>query len=164
MSDRIMGNYINNRLIGNSRENAITLLKHLEKHQMLFERLQNGYWANRLYWLVKKNNECVCYFLINGDEDNNNQWTLWSDDSMSQCFENDLLDEYMKKVGWEYIDFCKKCGSCSGGTRKTIFGKEFNNVCKTTFMFNDPDREALEFIKQMVIIRNNYIVNNSKYS
>lgn len=117
------------------------------------------YWEDKLYWVISYKSERVCYILINGSgtEEKFAPWTIWSDDSNSNWFANFPLDEHMKEIAWKNVDFCANCGSCPGGARKTIFGKEFNNVCRTTMRFINPDVEALECVKKMVEIRKNDI-------
>jgi hypothetical protein len=40
------------------------------------------------------------------------------------------LDEPMREIAWENVDFCGNCGGCNrgAGTCKMIFGKEFDSV------------------------------------
>jgi hypothetical protein len=60
----------------------------------------------------------------------------------------------MKEIFWKNIDFCRDCGGCSiKETSKMIFGKEINNICRTTFKFINPGIEELECMKKMVEIK-----------
>jgi hypothetical protein len=68
------------------------------------------------------------------------------------------LDENIKEIAWLNVDFCGNCGYCTGGRCKMIFGKEFTNVCGTTFRFTDPDVETLGCMKKLVEIRKNGIL------
>ena len=97
-----------------------------------------------------------------GSEEAFAPWTIWSDDSDSNWFEDFPLDDHAKEIAWKNVDICGNCGGCDnpGGSRKTIFGKEFNNVCRTTMRFINPDIEALECVKKMVEIRKNDIHGN----
>ncbi len=70
------------------------------------------------------------------------------------------LDEHLKEIAWKNVDFCGNCGYCTGGTHKTVFGKEFDNVCRTTMIFSNPNAETLEFMKKMVLIRKHDIIAN----
>ena len=70
--------YIRNTLTGEARKTAIDFLNFLLNGDFQFER-GKGYWADKLYWMVKYKDEYVCFVLINGDE--NGQWVVWSDDS-----------------------------------------------------------------------------------
>ncbi|MDD4493462.1 MAG: hypothetical protein PHV32_03815 [Eubacteriales bacterium] len=149
--------YIAEILVGDAQKNALDFLAYLRANEMLFER-GKGYWAGKLYWLIKYKDEYVCFILVNGGEDETEPegWVIWSDDSDSDWYANSHLDEHTKAIAWENIDFCANCGSCSGGMRKTIFGREFDNVCRTTFRFNNPNVEALECLKELVEIRKNH--------
>ncbi|MBT3276114.1 MAG: hypothetical protein HN368_23400 [Spirochaetales bacterium] len=161
MSEQRIEDFVVEVLIGDVQKNALEFIEYLRANRMLFERWRKGFWENKLYWVIKLNNKYVCFVLVNGSEENDDPWIIWSDDSVSKCFENFPLDEHTKEIAWKNVDFCANCGSCSGGTCKTIFGKEFTNVCRTTFRFNNPDVEALVFIKKMVEIRKNDILHNS---
>ncbi len=125
---------------------------------MLFERFIKGYWEDKLYWLVDYKGVSVCHILINGYEEGH--WTIWSDESDSNSFEDFPLDEHLKEIAWKNVDFCGNCGYCTGGTHKTVFGKEFDNVCRTTMIFSNPNAETLEFMKKMVLIRKHDIIAN----
>jgi hypothetical protein len=155
--------FISEILAGEAQQNALAFTSYLRANEMQFER-GKGYWENKLYWLIKYKNEYVCFILINGSEDKTEPegLTIWSDDSGSNCFEDFPLDEQMKEIAWKNVDICRNCGGCGnpGGSRKIIFGKEFNNVCRTTLRFTNPDAEALEFMKKMVEIRKKDILRN----
>lgn len=62
-------------------------------------------------------------------------------------------DEEIKELAWKHVDLCENCGSCSCGTRKVIFGKEFEKVCGCTFRIDNPNSGDLKFMKIMVQIR-----------
>ena len=62
-------------------------------------------------------------------------------------------DEEIKELAWKHVDLCGNCCSCSGGTRKVIFGKEFEKVCGCTFRIDNPNSGDLKFMKIMVQIR-----------
>ena len=92
----------------------------------------------------------MCFILLGGDDGTEDSWTIWSDDSGSDWFADFALDELMTEIAWKHVDICGKCGSCSGGTRKTIFGKELDNVCRTTFRFSNPNAEAVECLEKNI--------------
>jgi hypothetical protein len=163
MPEQPIENYIAEVLTGDAQKSALEFASYLRASEMQFEK-GRGYWEDKLYWMIKYKDEYVCFILINGSEDKNEPegLTIWSDDSGSNWFEDFPLDEHMKEVAWKNVDICGNCGGCGnpGGKRKTIFGKEFNNVCRTTLRFTNPDVEALEFLKKMVEIRKNDILRN----
>jgi len=162
MPEHQIENYITEILAGDAQKNALEFAAYLRASEMQFER-GGGYWEGKLYWMIKYKEEYVCYILIGAEEKTDpGPWTIWSDDSGSNCFEDFPLDEQMKEVAWRNVDICGNCGGCGnpGGSRKTIFGKEFNNVCITPMRFTNPGVEALEFIKKMVEIRKDDILGN----
>jgi ribosomal-protein-alanine N-acetyltransferase len=69
------------------------------------------------------------------------------------------LDDKTKGIAHANVDFCGNCGSCSGGTSKTIFGKPFENVCRTVIKFDNPSDEAVECAKKLVEVRINECTN-----
>ena len=171
MPEQIIEKFITEVLTGDAQHNALEFAAYLRASEMLFER-GTGYWEGKLYWMIKYKGESVCYILLGAEEKPGpGPWIVWSDDSGSNCFADFPLDEHMKEIAWKNIDICTdpvNCGACNkrGYTNKTktLFGKEFNNVCLTTFRFTDPDVEELEFMKKLVEIRKNDIqskINNA---
>jgi hypothetical protein len=151
--------FINEVLTGDIQKNALEFIACLRVNGMLFERVNKGYWEDKLYWYINYKGKSVCFILINGYE--KGHWTIWSDDDRdSNWFRDFPLDEKMKEIAWKNVDICENCGSCGGGTNKTIFGKDFNNVCCTVMRFTNPDVETLECMKKMVEIRKNDILIN----
>ncbi|GHV36295.1 hypothetical protein FACS18949_15540 [Clostridia bacterium] len=140
----------NGRRIENLKSLFSELAAHLRSLGMSFERGKD-YWADKLYWVVNYKGESVCYVLLNDEAVE--PWTIWSDDSGSDWFESYPLDVQTKEIAWEHVDFCGNCGSCDGGTTKTIFGKAFDNVCRTTFRLDNPTAKAVECVKKLMEIR-----------
>src|SRR5215510_13005251 len=163
MSEQKIEDYIGEFLNGLHKNNALEFVAYLRANDMLFER-GDGYWEGKLYWYVKYKDGYVCYILIGAEEKPGpGPWTVWSDDSGSNWFEDSPLDEHMKEIAWKNVNICGNCGGCKQGTGtpKTIFGKEFqNNICITTMKFTDPDIETLGFMKKMVELRKNDILKN----
>ena len=162
MPEQRIENFIGEVLTGDARKNALDFFAYLWANEMLFER-GKGYWEDKIYWMVKYKDEYVCFILV-GSEDKTEpeSWIIWSDDSDSNWFTDFLVDERIKEIAWKNVDICGNCGGCNnpGGTRKIIFKKEFNNVCRTAMKFINPDVEALECAKKMVEIRKNDILKN----
>jgi hypothetical protein len=144
--------FINETLVGDTQRNALDFTAYLKTGGLLFERNRNGFWEDKLYWTVKYKDKTVCQIYINGYE--KGDWVVWSDDSGSNPFRDYPLDEPAKKVAWENVGLCGNGGCCRDrGTRKVIFGKEFDNVCLTVLRFDNPNTEALDCMKKMVEIR-----------
>ena len=162
MPEQGIENIIGEVLTGDAKKNALDFFAYLWANEMLFER-GKGYWENKFYWMIKYKDEYVCFILV-GSEDKTGpeSWIIWSDDSDSNWFADFPVNERIKEIAWKNVDICGNCGGCNnpGGTRKIIFKKEFNNVCRTTMKFINPDVEALECAKKMVEIRKNDILKN----
>lgn len=133
---------------------AIDLLSFLIENNMTFERA-GGYWENQSYWYVKFNGKSVCYILFNGtgDEEKFSPLTIWTDDSGSDWYSKCDLEDSIKNIAVRHIDVCENCGACKGGTRKQIFGKEYDNVCHTTFRFINPNWDELKCLKELLLLR-----------
>ncbi len=140
------------------KHNVLSFINFLVVNDMIFEKC-GGYWENQNYYFVKYKNEYVCFILINGSgtEEKFAPFTVWSDDSGSKWYENVDLDDKVKSIAWENVDICEYCGSCSGGKSKLIFGKEFENVCRTTFRFVNPNENEFECLKKLIQLRKNDI-------
>jgi len=76
--------------------------------------------------------------------------------------DNYPIDDEIKEAAWKHIDHCGGCGSCSGGRHKTVFGKEFDNVCGCTFRIDNPTKKELPFLKKMAEIRQKELTDTKK--
>jgi hypothetical protein len=161
MDEREIQNYIYDELSLYDQKIALDFVEYLKDSEMEFVK-DNGYWKDKIYYLIKFNTECVCYIAIKDPDEKDNHWTIWSDDMGSNWHEDVPLEKRIKETAWKHIDFCGNCGSCGGGRRKVIFGKEFDNVCVCTFRIDNPDSDALLFMKMMVQIRKNEILSLTK--
>jgi len=59
-------------------------------------------------------------------------------------------DEHFKEIVYEHL---RNCGDCGLGRSFTIFGKKFENICKSSLMFDNPVGDALECAKKVVDAR-----------
>lgn len=162
MPEKGIEDFISDVLAGDTQHNALDFVAYLRTSEMQFER-GTGYWEGKLYWVIKYKDETVCFILIGAEEKPGpGPWIIWSDDSGSNCLADFPLDEHMKEIAWRNVDICGNCGGCGnpGGNRKTLFGRKFNNVCRTTLRFTNPDAEALECVKKMVEIRKKNVSGN----
>ncbi|GHU73557.1 hypothetical protein AGMMS49992_12540 [Clostridia bacterium] len=165
MPETSIENAIRETLSADAQNNALAFVAHLRTHDAQFER-GAGYWSDKRYWMVKHSGEYLCFMLINGSgglmhKDEPEGWIIWSDDTGKvEWFANYPLDEHTKAIAWANVDYCGHCGGrCDGGFHKTIFGKEFDNVCNTTFRFDNPDAEAVECAKRLIEIRINSAIS-----
>jgi hypothetical protein len=152
-------------LTGDAQNLALDFATYLRSLAVEFER-GGGYWADKNYFIVRYNGEAVCYILVNADESNGEPlgWVIWFDDSPHNSYANAPLDAQMKETAWQYVDICCNCGGCGnpGGSRKTICGKEFENVCIATFRFDNPNAEEVECMKKLAEIRIGDIMGRMK--
>ena len=164
MSNATLEAHIAEHLSGELRNIALEFAAFLRSADTELVR-GGGYWEGKPYWLAAYNGEFVCALLIGAEHPNQNPntFTIWSDNCGTTWYENTNLDDNLKEAFWQSVDFCGSCGFCSGGTRKIIFGREFDNVCGTTFRFDNPDRTAIKCAIKMVELRKNDIsaYNNS---
>ena len=109
--------------------------------------------------------KCVCYLDTRSKK---HSWKVWTEGDYSNEHEGFPIDERTKEIAWANV---MKCGNCKGvdciGTTKTIFGKEFANICNAdnvnmTFEFTNPDAEILECVKKLVLIRKSVIANQAE--
>ena len=149
MDEREIQNYIYDELPLNDQKIALDFVEYLKDNEMEFVK-DNGYWKDKIYYLIKFSTESVCYIAIKDPDEKDNHWTIWSDDMGSNWLVELPLEERIKETAWRHIDFCGNCGSCGGGRCKVIFGKEFENVCVCTFRIDNPDSDALLFMKEMI--------------
>lgn len=131
---------------------ALNFVAYMRKHSLEFEK-GNGYWRDKIYYIVKYDSQCVCFIAIKDPDEPDNHWTVWSDDMSSEWLGNYPLEQAFKDIAWRHVDTCGNCGSCGGGRPKNIFGRDFEKVCGCTFRVDNPGREELEFLKRMVEIR-----------
>ena len=150
-------NYIEENLAGDARQTALEFIKFLRSNELEFIK-DNGYWKDKIYYLIKFKGECLCFIAIKDPEEPENLWTIWSEDSKS--YGNPSVEEDIKNVAWKYVDHCGNCGSCGGGKRKVVFGKIFERVCGCTFRVDNANESDLPFLKKMVEIRKEDILNN----
>lgn len=152
MNEIKIEDYICEKLSLDEQKVALDFVDYSEKEKFIFVK-DNGYWKDKIYYLIKYKNEGICFILIKDPEEPENHWTVWSDDMDSKWLKEISEDEEIKELAWKHVNLCGNCGSCSGGTRKVIFGKEFEKVCGCTFRIDNPNSEDLKFMKIMVQIR-----------
>ena len=140
--------YIDENLIDEAKTVALEFVTFLRNNNIEFYKDNGPCWKDKIYYWLKYDENCVAFIVINNPDEPENLWTVWSDDSA--VFKNDIIDEEIKNIAWNHVDFCGHCGSCSGGKKKIIFGKEFDGVCGCTFRVDNPKRSDLPFLKKMI--------------
>lgn len=145
MSNQKIEDVINEVLIGEAKKNALDFVSYLNKNKMIITENHSE---------VRYKDEIICYMHIDGSDQVPGPWTIWSDDNA--VYENGdfSLDRHTQEIAWSCVNSCASCGGdCSPGKHKTIFGKEFDNICSSTFMFTNPDTETLECVKKLLSMR-----------
>lgn len=153
---------IQSKLSPEEQEVAMDFVCFLKENQLSFQRDNSAYWKDKIYYWVKQEEVLVCFIAIKNPDEESNHWTIWSTDMNSEWLKNESIGDKMKETAWKYVDHCKNCGSCGGGRRKVIFGREFDDVCGCTFRIDNPKIEDLSFLKKMVEIRMKEIICDSK--
>jgi len=161
MYEREIQNYINEELSLDDQKTALDFVDYLKNNEMEFSK-DNGYWKDKIYYIIKYNTECICFIAIKDPDEKDNNWTVWSHDMDSIYTEDYPIEKGLKEIAWKHINGCGNCGSCGDGRHKVIFGKEFDKVCGCIFRIDNPNSEDLQFMKMMVQIRKNEILNHTK--
>lgn len=147
---------ISENLTGEMRETALKFTAFLKSHGLMFHRDRSGDWAEKIYYWVRSDKNCVCFIAVKDPDEPENAWTVWSDDSAA--YEAPLGDAGTSEIGLKYVNRCEKCGACGGGRVKTVFGKRISGVCMCTFRVDNADLNGLPFLKTMAELRLNEIL------
>ena len=131
---------ISKNLTGEMRETALKFTAFLKSHGLMFHRDRSGDWAEKIYYWARSDKNCVCFIAVKDPDEPENAWTVWSE------------------IGLKYVNRCEKCGACGGGRVKTVFGKRISGVCMCTFRVDNADLNGLPFLKTMVELRLNEIL------
>lgn len=69
------------------------------------------------------------------------------------------VDESLKEFTRNNVKKCFGCGGCDapGGSRRTVFGIEYDGVCCNIFHFQNPDGAILENIKKLMELQKHII-------
>lgn len=153
MTELNIKDHICRELSSEEQEIALDFVAYLENNGLTFYKDNSDCWKNKIYYWCKYNNDCVCFISIKDPDEPQNFWTVWSDDIKSEWFNKYDVDDEIKELAWKHIDHCGNCGSCRGGRRKVIFGREFKAVCGCTFRVDNLSIEDLSFLKKIIEIR-----------
>lgn len=149
---------INDNLTDEAKSIALDFVSFLRENDIEFYKDNGTSWKDKIYYHLKFNGKFVGFIALKNPDEPENMWTVWSDDC--KAFEYGNIDDKIKETAYKHIDFCGKCGSCGGGRKKIIFGKEFNKVCGCTFRTDNPNKEDLPFLKKTIELHKEYIVSN----
>lgn len=110
MSEQPIEEIISDNLPVAYQGNALDFIRFLRENEMEFIR-DNGYWKNKIYYLIKFQNKYMCFIAIKDPDEKDNFWTVWSDDCSSNWHENFPIEKELKETAWEHADVCQNCGS-----------------------------------------------------
>ena len=99
MSERTIEDYIINELSPEDQGVALDFVKYLRNSEMEFVK-DNGYWKDKIYYLIKYHAECVCFIAIKNPDEKENRWTVWSADIDSDWLGENQLEEELKEIAW----------------------------------------------------------------
>ena len=132
-------------LRGDALKNALDFAAYLKANDMAH---------TGVHCEVSCQGKCVCFLYIDGKQRAPGPWTIWTAGEYDSECGDVPMDARMKEIAWANVNVCGDCGAgCSSGSRKTILGKEFDNVCGAVMAFNDPDAETLECVKKLLEMR-----------
>lgn len=142
--------YIRENLTEEAQATALEFIGYVRSSDIELYKDNGPYWKDKIYYWLRFKGECIAYIAVKNPDEPQNLWTVWSDDSIA--FRDGSIDEETKNSAWQHIDFCCRCGSCGGGKRKAVFGKEFDGVCGCTFRVDNPKESDLPFLKKMLAL------------
>jgi len=150
---------INTLLCGDSIKTALDFVAFLRANKMAPKCVdaQNSVWC---FDYLGKGTSCV--IVLKG------WFVFWGGWDVEH--EEYPIDEKTKEFALAHVNICtnfktngKECG-CGNqpGISRTIFGKEFDNVCTALLAFTQPEAETLEYVKRLVEMENDSIAGAAK--
>ena len=163
----VLEDIIREKLKGETQQNALDFVSHLragkETGDFSINTLNE---EDESFWIIKQNGENVCCILLNGS--NPDSFTVWICGDHIGARAGVTADEYTKEAAWANV--FSSCGNCGAGCspesrRKTIFGKEFGDICtaelSVAMQFVNPGEETLDCMKKIIDIRKNDTLNKN---
>ena len=146
-------------------ENALDFVSFLRENKL------SPRWASLNAWAVSYKNQRVCYIRLSGTAHYHNlgdgswhinhvnygQTNLIGDENGQG-----ISDEKLKDMVLGNIRYCTKCYNCKPGNVVTVLGKQFDEVCHSWLMMKNPDVDALNGAKRIVLMRKHAITNKEK--
>jgi len=143
----------NEILTGETLENALEFADFLDANEMSFG---DG--------IVSYKGEHVCYMHLDNGNEYPSPWTIWTAGEYCTELVDFPITEEIKMAAWENINNCGNCGAgCNPGSRKMIFGKEFDGVCSADMDFYQPNAKTLACVKRLLEMRKHIIDNGQNY-
>ncbi len=102
---------------------------------------------------IRGREKCVCYMHIDGSDAKPGPWTIWLDGDHGCAGWDFQAEENVKETAWANLNYCESCGgSCSPGSKKTLFGREYEGVCSSEMAFTAPDTATMHGIKALLVL------------
>jgi len=119
-------------------------------------------WASSNSWKISFKGKGVCYVKISTER--------WHIQPIGHFGDNNLTfvtNDLLKEIVWSCVKICNACNGryigkkrpCNFGVDRTIFGKDFNNVCHYLIIKN-PNDDMLGFVKMWIETKKNEILGN----
>ena len=140
---------INDVLSGDTKKNALDFVAWLRGNELALD--PNG--DNGEGWAVGGIvGDSIGFMLVNGAPDCPGPWTIW----FNSCdFGDKPADDELKETAWNHASPCGHCHAgwkdCGCGDR-TIYGREFKELCHSPLMFTAPDAKTLENLERLILI------------
>jgi len=141
---------VNKILIGDTRQNALNFIQHLALLEMTIKLDDDG-GGGRVFF----NGKTVCDIWLRGGTDYPGPWTVWMYWTETKSVPN---DERLMEITWANVGNCHNCPGgnnewCRSDKKKTIFGRDFDNVCQAAIAFTDPNAKVVECAKKLMEMR-----------
>jgi len=145
---------INGTLRGDALQNALNFAAFLRANGLSPDWHESGDG-----WSIMRADESIGFVVVNRTE----QWGIkprsWTVFFNSCDFDGPANDD-LKETAWAHLNICghylsggKRCGCGSQpGKRETVFGKECEHLCHSPLGFTNPDAQALEHAKKLLLM------------
>ena len=150
MSIKRIEDAIKQHLTGEAQKNALDFTAHLRAKDAVINDSDNYFWHPKY-----KGTE-LCIINIEVGETGSSLDTFIN--SWPSAWENQpgaaepSIDDRVKEILWANVRPCEPDCNCrqSPGIRKVIFGKEFNNLCRSFLGIYNPDADTVDCMKKIV--------------
>ena len=151
-------------LTGDEQKNALDFVAFLRANKM------SPGWASTNSWAISYKKQRICFIRMSGTAHYHDlEGGFWHINHVNYgCinlvsypdeWEQYISDEKLKDMVWNQIRTCKKCYNCKGVKAVVIFGKQFDDVCQNWLFMKNPDVDALNCAKKIVLMRKHAIAN-----
>ena len=151
-------------LSGDEQKNALDFVAFLRKNKM------SPQWGSTNSWAVSHKNKRVCFIRLAGTAHYHNlesgSWHInhvnYGRINLTDCaeeYDHYISNENLEDLVWNSVRYCAKCSNCKPGNVVMILGKQFDEMCHSWFVMKNPDGDALNFAKKIVIMSKQAIAN-----